>query len=78
VGLTTPPRLKILTRILRKLKPDLSAKDSAGRPKLRWEDGVDQDMIILGVKNWKKIALNRDERAKLLKKARAHQGLSSQ
>jgi hypothetical protein len=51
---------------------------SGGRPKLRWEDGVDQDMRILGVKNWKKVALNRDEWAQLLKKARAHQGLSSQ
>jgi hypothetical protein len=51
---------------------------SVGRPKLQWEDGVDQDMRILGVKNWKKVALNRDEWAKLLKKARAHQGLSSQ
>jgi hypothetical protein len=49
-----------------------------GRPKLRWEDGVDQDMRILEVKNWKKVALDRDEWAKLLKKARAHQGLSSQ
>ena len=57
-------------------KPD--GTRSVGRPKLRWEDGVDQDMRILGVKNWKKVALNRDERAKLLKKARAHQGLSSQ
>jgi hypothetical protein len=46
--------------------------------KLRWEDGVDQDMRILGVKNWKKFTLNRDEWAKLLKKAMAHQGLSSQ
>jgi hypothetical protein len=51
---------------------------SVGRPKLGWENGVDQDMRILGVKNWKKVALNRDEWAKLLKKARAHQGLSSQ
>jgi hypothetical protein len=45
---------------------------------LRWEDGVDQDMRILGVKNWKKVALNRDELAHFLKKTRAHQGLSSQ
>jgi len=51
---------------------------SVGRPKLRWEDGVDQDVRILGVKNWKKVALDRDEWAQLLKKARAHQGLSSQ
>jgi len=46
--------------------------------KLQWEDGVDQDIRILGVTNWKKVALNRDEWAKLLKKARAHQGLLSQ
>jgi hypothetical protein len=51
---------------------------SDGRRKLRWEDGVDQDMRILGVKNWKKVALNRDEWAQLLKKVRAHQELSSQ
>jgi hypothetical protein len=49
-----------------------------GRPKLRWEHGIDQDMIILKVKNWTKVALDRDEWAKLLMKARAHQGLSSQ
>jgi hypothetical protein len=49
-----------------------------GRLKTRWEDGVDQDMRILEVKNWKKVALDRDEWAKLLKKARAHQGLSGQ
>jgi hypothetical protein len=35
-------------------------------------------MRILEVKNWKKVALNRDEWAKLFKKARAHQELSSQ
>jgi hypothetical protein len=51
---------------------------SVGRPKLRWEDGVDQDIRILGVKNWNKVAVHRDEWAKLLKKARARQGLSSQ
>jgi len=66
-------------RTLKKLfntKPD--GARSVGRPKLRWEDGVGQDMRILGVKNWKKVALNRDEWAKLLKKARSLQGLSGQ
>jgi len=47
-------------------------------PKFRWEDGVDQDMRTPGVKDWKKFTLDREEWAKLLKKARAHQGLSSQ
>ena len=51
---------------------------SAGRPKLQWEDGVDQDTRILGVKNWKRAALDRGEWAKLLKKTRVNHGLSSQ
>jgi hypothetical protein len=66
-------------RTLKKIfntKPD--GARSVGRPKLRWEDGVDRDMRILGVKNWKEVTLNRNEWAKLLKKARAHQGLLSQ
>jgi hypothetical protein len=35
-------------------------------------------MKVLEVKNWKKVALGKDECAKFLKKARAHQGLLSQ
>jgi hypothetical protein len=31
---------------------------------MRWEDGVDQDIRILEVKNWKKVALDRDGWAK--------------
>jgi hypothetical protein len=37
---------------------------------LRWEDGVDQDMRISEVKNWKMVAFDTDEWAKILKKAR--------
>jgi hypothetical protein len=69
----------LVRRTLKKIfntKPD--GARSAGIPKLRWEDCVDQDMRILWVKNWKKVALNRDEWAQLLKKAKDHQGLSSQ
>jgi len=51
---------------------------SVGRPKLRWEDGVVQDARTLGVNSLKKVALDRDQWAKLLKKARVHQGLLSQ
>ena len=65
--------------ILKKIfntKPDGVRRD--GRPKLQWEDGVDQDMRIMEVKNWKKVAHDRDEWAKRLKKARANQRLLSQ
>ena len=40
-------------------KPD--GVRSVGKPKLRWEDCVDQDIRLLGVKNWKKVALNRGD-----------------
>jgi hypothetical protein len=49
-------------RVLKKIfntKPDGARSD--GRPKLRWECGVDQDMRILEVKNLDKVALSRDE-----------------
>jgi hypothetical protein len=32
-----------------------------GRPKLRWEDGVIQDIRALGVKNWRNVAMNRED-----------------
>ena len=62
-------------RTLKKIfstKPD--GARSVGRPKLRWEDDVDHDMRILGLKNWQKVALNRDEWARLLKKAGPSRG----
>jgi hypothetical protein len=46
--------------------------------KLRWGDSVDQDIRLLGERNWKNLASNREEWRKLLKKARAHTGVSSQ
>ena len=48
------------------LNAKLGGVRRVGRPKMRWEDGVDQDMRILEVQNWKKVALDRDEWAKLL------------
>jgi hypothetical protein len=49
-----------------------------GRPKLRWEDDVTQDIKTLGVKNWRKVAMEKESWQKLLRKARAHVGLWSQ
>ena len=53
---------------------------SVGRPKLRWDDDddddVNQDMKTPRVRNWKNAALDTDEWTQLLKKAKAHQGLS--
>jgi hypothetical protein len=48
-----------------------------GRPILRWGDGVIQDIRTLGVKNWRNVAMDREDWPKLLKKTRVHTGLSS-
>ena len=46
-----------------------------GRPRLRWEDGVEEDVTRLGCRNWEVAAVNREGRRKLLKEAEAHPGL---
>jgi hypothetical protein len=46
-----------------------------GRPKLRWEDGVVEDVARLGCRNWKVVPLNREGWRKLLKEAETHPGL---
>jgi hypothetical protein len=58
------------------IKPEGTRK--MGRPKLRWEECVCQDIRILGVKNWRSVALNREEWRIILRKTRARKGLSGQ
>jgi hypothetical protein len=38
---------------------------------------MDHDIRILGERNWRNLAINKEEWRKLLKKARARAGLSS-
>jgi hypothetical protein len=49
-----------------------------GRPRLTREECVWQDIRILGVKNWRSVASNREEWRTIPRKARAHTGLSCQ
>jgi hypothetical protein len=49
-----------------------------GRPKLRWEDDVTQNVKTLAVKNWTNVTMEEQSWQNLLRKARAHVGLSSQ
>jgi hypothetical protein len=49
-----------------------------GRPKPRWVDDVIKDIKTLGVKIWRNTAMEKESWQKLLRKARAHVGLSSQ
>ena len=46
-----------------------------GRPWLRGEDGVEEDVASLGCRNWKIVALNREGWRKPLKEAEVNPGL---
>ncbi|GFU36799.1 uncharacterized protein TNCV_365611 [Trichonephila clavipes] len=48
-----------------------------GRPNLRWIDGLEKDLLVLRIKNWRTLAGRRLARKKLLQKAKVHPGLSS-
>ena len=45
-----------------------------GRPRLRWEDCIMDDIWSLGIRNWSSLALNREECRRLLKKPRTTRG----
>ena len=46
------------------------SKRPFGRPKTRWEDDVSEDIKNMNVRNWKKVAQNRDSWKKVVEQAR--------
>ena len=67
-------RSRVIKRIFNG-KPEGKRK---GRKTLRWSDGVSQNISTLGIRNWKNMAMSREEWRNRLKKARGHKALSSQ
>jgi hypothetical protein len=45
------------------------SKRAIGRPRLRWEDDVLEDMKSMNVRNWKNVAQNRDRWKKIVEQA---------
>jgi hypothetical protein len=58
---------KILQKIKR-WKP--MSKRPIGRAKMRWKDDVLKDVRSMNVRNWKKVAQNRDSWKKVVERAR--------
>ncbi|KAJ4439356.1 hypothetical protein ANN_07478 [Periplaneta americana] len=55
----------------RLLDATLSGKRRAGRPKLRWLDDVQDDLVKAGIKRWRRRALEREDWAAILKEVKA-------
>ncbi|GFS65966.1 uncharacterized protein TNCV_2510051 [Trichonephila clavipes] len=48
-----------------------------GRRNLRWVDGMEKDLLVLRIKNWRTLVGRGLAWKRLLEKAKAHPGLSS-
>jgi hypothetical protein len=46
-----------------------------GRPRTRWADVVQRDAQLLGLRGWRRRAANRDEWRRLVREAKAREGL---
>jgi len=46
------------------------SKRPIGRPKIRWEDDVLEDIKSMNVRGWRNVAQNRDRWKKVVKQAR--------
>jgi CRISPR/Cas system CSM-associated protein Csm3 (group 7 of RAMP superfamily) len=46
-----------------------------GRPRLRWEDYVRNDLKNMGVKNWKQRVQERNQWEEIFEQAKTHKGL---
>jgi hypothetical protein len=62
-----------MPRRIMECKPE--DRRSVGRPRLRWKDGLEDDLRKLEVKNWWMVAKDRESWKKILGEAEAHNGL---
>jgi hypothetical protein len=46
-----------------------------GSPHKRWIDEVEEDLKIMGIRNWHSVAKDRQEWRKILLEAQVHKGL---
>jgi hypothetical protein len=57
-----------IVQMIKRWKP--MSKRPIGRPKMRWEDDVLEDVRSMNVRNWKKVVQNRDSWKKVVERAR--------
>ena len=52
-----------------------TGRRNRGRPRKIWIEGIEKDMQIMGLRGWRKMCKEREERKKITAKAKTHSGL---
>jgi hypothetical protein len=54
---------------------DITFTKKSGRPRKRWIDEVEDDLKIMGIRNWHAVAKDHQEWRKIVLEAKVHNGL---
>jgi hypothetical protein len=65
----------IMKECLKNITTKMEGTRKRGRPRKRWIDEVEEDLKIMGIRNWHAVAKDRQEWRKILLEAKVHNGL---
>jgi hypothetical protein len=54
---------------------ELEGTRGRGRPRKGWREEVERDLQVLGVRRWRELVIDREERRGIVQQAKAHSGL---
>jgi hypothetical protein len=57
------------------MRENIYSRKKRGRPKVRWQDNVQEDLREMGIEGWRKKAQDRDQWRRIAQEAKAHVGL---
>jgi hypothetical protein len=64
---------KRITKRVLELKP--TGRGIRGRPRIRWIEDIEEDILLMGIRGWRKLSKEWREWRRITEKAKTHSGL---